>query len=64
MAHERNWLTSRSHHTTNSAVSGELRCAREVERLLQELREGREAPEFDAETAARLHELLGCGPRR
>ena len=63
MAHGRNWLTSRS-HTTNDAVSGELRCAHEVERLLQELREGHEPPEFDAETNARLHELLGCGPRR
>jgi hypothetical protein len=44
--------------------SGDLTCAHAVERLLQELRERREPPEFDAETDAKLHELLGCGPRR
>ena len=60
MAHERNGLTRRN-HPTKDADSGEVRCEREVERLLQELREGREPPEFDAETDTRLHELLGYG---
>lgn len=62
MARTRNWLTKLS-HPTEDADSGELKCARAVERLLHQLREGRKPPEFDAETDARLHELLGRGPR-
>jgi hypothetical protein len=63
MAHRRNWLMKLS-DPVQDVDSGDLTCAHPVERLLQELRERREPPEFDAETDAKLHELLGCGPRR
>ena len=63
MAHERRWLTRLSHHTED-VDSADLAWAHAVEELLQEVRERREPPEFDAKTSARLDELLGGGPRR
>lgn len=61
MAHERKWLTRLSHHAEDGDRS-DLACALAVEELLQEVRERREPPEIDAETSARLYELLGPGP--
>ena len=63
MEHERKWLTRLSHPTSNVEIADRA-WAQAVEELLQEVRERREPPEFDAETSARLYELLGRGPRR
>lgn len=63
MARPQSW-TTRLSHPSRGVDSADLACARAVEHLLHALREGRVPPEIDGETDARLHELLGYGPRR
>ena len=61
MAHRPRW-SQRLNHPTKAAERDDLRREQAIERRLQELREGRAPPDFDAETDARLRELLGTGP--